>query len=71
MKDLFNKSEDLSMGEINQITEIIKNAGALDFAELYSKNLITQAKQKMEKIYPGLRVESEEFFNGLLDFSLI
>lgn len=65
-----SKSENPQNGFQN-IHEIIKKSGALDFLKVYSKNSLSQAEHELDEIYPGLRSESLEFFEKLFNFVLV
>ena len=69
--ELYNSKVEISQNGIQNIIEIIKKSGALDFLKMYSKNSLSQAEHEIDKIYPGLRSESLEFFNKLFNFVLI
>lgn len=69
-EDIFNKPEEMNMEDIDYIRNIIENSGALEFAKLYAKNMISQAEQDIDSIYPGLREESNDFFKKLCQFTI-
>ncbi|MHA1820140.1 MAG: polyprenyl synthetase family protein [Promethearchaeota archaeon] len=71
IEDYYNRVEVLNEQEIEEIREIIKKTQALEFADLYIKNELSQAKYELDQIYPGLRDESTEFFQKLSDFILL
>ena len=68
MESILNSKDELTEKKINTIRTIIKDTGSLEFAKLYSKNMIQHTHQELDKIYPGLSDDSVEFFNGLLKF---
>jgi geranylgeranyl diphosphate synthase type I len=65
---ILNTSNELTKDQIESIRDIIKNTGSLEFAKLYSKNMIQHAQQELDKIYPGLSDNSMDFFQKLLKF---
>lgn len=67
---IFNQKSDISESEADQIRDIIKSSGALEFAKVYAQNCINIAKTELDAIYPGFREESNEFFNNLFTFTL-
>ena len=60
----------MNMEDIDYIRNIIENSGTLEFAKLYAKNMISQAEQDIDSIYPGLREESNDFFKKLCQFTI-
>jgi geranylgeranyl diphosphate synthase type I len=70
INDILNKKADIEEAQAEQIREIIKTSGALEFAKIYAQNCINTAKTDFDKIYPGLREDSSEFFNTLCKFTL-
>lgn len=67
---LFNKKSEINESEADQIREIIKSSGALEFSKIYAQNCINIAKTELDAVYPGFREESNEFFNNLFSFTL-
>ncbi|MHA1110139.1 MAG: polyprenyl synthetase family protein [Promethearchaeota archaeon] len=68
MNTILNITDELTMEQIESIRSIIKDTGSLEFAKLYSKNMIQHAHQELDKIYPGLSDDSMDFYKKLLDF---
>jgi geranylgeranyl diphosphate synthase type II len=68
MDQILNSKGDLTKEQINSIRTIIENTGSLEFAKLYSKNMIQHAKKQLDQIYPGFSDESTEFFQKFLNF---
>jgi len=68
MNQILNSKEEISKNQIDSVRDVIKGTGALEFAKLYSKNMIQHAEQELDKVYPGLSDESYEFFQKLLEF---
>ncbi|MHA1238447.1 MAG: polyprenyl synthetase family protein [Candidatus Odinarchaeia archaeon] len=54
--------------EIEEVRDIIKNCGALDYAKKLSEKLSENAKKALEAADPPLTVESKKFFEKLSDF---
>ncbi|MBN2154561.1 MAG: polyprenyl synthetase family protein [Candidatus Lokiarchaeota archaeon] len=65
---ILNSEEQLTKEQVDFIRSIIKSTGSLEFAKLYSKNMIQHAQQELDKIYPGLSENTTEFFQNLLEF---
>jgi geranylgeranyl pyrophosphate synthase len=68
MNAILNSKVELTKEQIDAIRVIIKDTGSLEFAKLYSKNMIQHSQQEMDKIYPGLSDNSVKFFRDLLKF---
>ncbi len=68
MLSILNSEEELQFEQVEVIRGIIKNTGSLEFANLFSKNMIQHAQQELDKIYPGLSDDSMNFFQNLLKF---
>ncbi|MHA1341880.1 MAG: polyprenyl synthetase family protein [Promethearchaeota archaeon] len=70
LKKLLDSNKDLSPEEVEVIKSIIKSSGALDFVKMYAQSAVNQAISELGNIYPGLREESDNFFNQLFAFVL-
>jgi geranylgeranyl pyrophosphate synthase len=68
MSTILDTKKELTDEQINSIRNIIKDTGSLEFAKLYSKNMIQHTQQELDKIYPGLSEDSMYFFQKLLEF---
>ena len=68
INSILDKTEELQKDQIETIRTIIKDTGSLEFAKLYSKNMIQHTQQELDKIYPGLSDDSMKFFQKLLEF---
>jgi len=69
INELYGKP-DLNKNEIEEVVKIINETNALKIAQQFGLNLISQAKESLKKIYPGLNKKSDQFFKELLNFSL-
>ncbi|TFG24264.1 MAG: hypothetical protein EU533_02300 [Promethearchaeota archaeon] len=60
--------EELSKSDIKRVAQIFAETNAIIIAEHFSKNLINQAKQYLNQIYPDLNKKQKLFFNEFSDF---
>ena len=58
----------LNKDEIKEIVNVINETQAIQIAQQFSMNLISQAKESLKKIYPGLNKKSEQFFIELVEY---
>ncbi len=68
MNSILNATGELTRVQIESIRNIIKDTGSLEFAKLYSKNMIQHTQQELDKVYPGLSDDSMDFYKKLLNF---
>ncbi len=69
LNELYGKP-DLNKNEVEEVMKIINETNALQIAQQFGLNLISQAKESLKKIYPGLNKKHEKFFMELLNFSI-
>jgi octaprenyl-diphosphate synthase len=67
LNEIYHK-EKLSKTDINETMHIFAETNALIIAEHFSKNLIAQAKNYLNDIYPDLNRDQKEFFNDFSDY---
>jgi geranylgeranyl pyrophosphate synthase len=54
--------------EIEEVRKVFKETGAVDFVKFYSNSLKNDAYNLIQKVYPGLRKETQQFFEDLMTF---
>ncbi len=67
LNEIFNK-EEVSSEDVNTVEEIFGETNATVVAEHFSKNLVSQAKNYLNDIYPDLNKEQKNFFNEFADY---
>jgi geranylgeranyl diphosphate synthase type I len=67
LNEIYNKDE-LDKNDIKDAMQIFAETNAIIIAEHFSKNLIAQAKNNLEQIYPDLNKEQKVFFNEFSDY---
>jgi geranylgeranyl pyrophosphate synthase len=54
--------------EINEVRDIFRDTGALDFVRMYSNSLKNDIVHSLHKVYPGLRKKTMSFYSQLLGY---
>jgi geranylgeranyl pyrophosphate synthase len=67
LKEIYNKQK-LSKEDIEEVETIYGETNATVIAEHLAKNLISQAKNFLNDIYPDLNREQKEFFTNFSDY---
>jgi octaprenyl-diphosphate synthase len=67
LNEIYNKSQ-LTESDVKQVKDIFSETNAIQIAKQFSKNLINQAQQNLEQIYPDLNKEQKDFFNEFADY---
>jgi geranylgeranyl pyrophosphate synthase len=67
LNEIYHK-EELTKNDVNTVETIFAETNAVIIAEHFSKNLISQAKASLKKIYPDLNKNQKLFFNEFSDF---
>ncbi|MEJ2252350.1 MAG: polyprenyl synthetase family protein [Candidatus Lokiarchaeota archaeon] len=67
LKEIYSKKE-LSENDVNEVENLFKETNALTVSEHLAKNLISQAKNYLNDIYPDLNREQKQFFDEFADF---
>ena len=62
------KKDDLTKSDVKEVVQIFGETNAIIVAEHFSKNLVAQAKNDLNDIYPDLNKEQKKFFNEFADF---
>lgn len=67
LKEIFRKDK-ITKEDIQNAKQIFKETNAKKIAEQLSKNLISQAKNYLQDIYPDLNKDQKEFFTDFADY---
>jgi geranylgeranyl pyrophosphate synthase len=67
LKEIFGKDKILEK-DVEEAKEIFNQTKAIKIAEHLSKNLISQAKNYLQDIYPDLNKEQKKFFTQFADY---
>jgi len=67
LNEIYNKSQ-ITESDMVQVKDIFSETNAIEIAKQFSKNLVNQAKQNLEQIYPDLNKEQKHFFNEFADY---
>ena len=68
LNEVFRKSPPLEKDDINKVADVYTQTNALIIAEQFAKNLIEQAKNYLNDIYPDLNKKQKAFFNEFSDY---
>ncbi len=67
LNELYGKPH-LNKNEIKEVVNVINETKAIKIAQQFTMNLISQAKESLKKIYPGLNKKAEQFFIELVEY---
>lgn len=67
LNEIYHMKE-LSKSDVKRVAGIFAETNAIIIAEHFSKNLIAQAKQYLNEIYPDLNKNQKMFFNEFSDY---
>jgi geranylgeranyl pyrophosphate synthase len=68
LNDIFNKKEKISAEDLRTVKDIFGETNAIVVAEHFSKNLVSQAKNYLNDIYPDLNKDQKNFFYEFADY---
>ena len=54
--------------DIEDVRQIFRDTGAADFVKFYANSLKNDAYTLLQNVYPGLRKETQQFFENLMTY---